>query len=98
MAKKTLEEMLKEPAPWDNKQAGEKKGRKKRNFSKKDKTKLAIYWSILVICLAGFIILLIFLLNNNPLERTRAEVQLPSCTYVAQSYTEPIPDILIQNR
>lgn len=81
MAKRSLEEMLNDSenrnAPSDKNQ----RGGRKRNFTKQEKTRLAIYWTVLVVCLAGFILMLIFLLNNNPVSRSSAEIGMPSCTY-----------------
>ncbi len=83
MAKKTLEEMLNDSSRQSSSSASQRQGRqgkRKREFTKKEKSRLAIYWTILIVCLIGFILMLIFVINNNPLDGT-GQIRLPSCTY-----------------
>lgn len=85
MAKKTLEEMLNNNPPKPSQSTSRnqgKRGKQKREFTRQEKTRLAIYWTILIVCLIGFVLMLVFVLNNNPLENS-GQISLPSCTYVA---------------
>lgn len=96
MAKKTLEEMLNDSSSKPSaRPAPEKKRGRRRQFTEQEKRRLAIYWTILILCLAGFIIMLIFLIGNNPLEQTRSQISMPSCTYVV-SQTVPADSWLSQ--
>lgn len=85
MAKKTLEEMLNDNPQKSSQSTSRNQGRQgkqKREFTRQEKTRLAIYWTILVVCLIGFVLMLIFVLNNNPLESS-GQISLPGCTYMA---------------
>lgn len=86
MAKRSLEEMLNDNQERSSGSQSDKGVKKRRSFTPKEKRKLAVYWTILILCLAGFIIMLIFLIGNNPLERTTAPTSSPNYSY-SQLYT-----------
>ncbi len=68
MAKRTLEEMLNGS---ENEQKtsspGGKKGRR-QPFTPQEKRRLAVLWTVLIVCLAGFILCIVVLVTKNPLK------------------------------
>ncbi len=87
MAKRSLEEMLNDPVDrktgrtQSERKSGKKTRRKTSEFSSKEKTRLAIYITLLVIFLAGFILTLVMLISHNPLSRETASTTSPAYSY-----------------